>query len=249
MLAALYQSFYQPIIYWRAAHEWRSVKYILLLVLISALSSTYIFTAHIPYASLYRAAANFPVMTLQGGTLQIDRPQPYIVYLEQGEQGEKPEAFVIFDNTGAYTVDTLKEAQILVTATGAHIKKNTREVENYSFLDTTDKTITPHDVGEWVTMAKAWAWPVILFLLLVGYFIGYGLLMLLYALAGIAIARYSAIYLDYLQLMRVALVAMTPMTVVQSTLAVAGIEGVSFWLDMLVTLGYLTYGIRAARSI
>lgn len=255
MIKALIQSFYSPIPYAEVAHRHRRILgVILLLLLIQTISQTFSINRSVQDANLYAlfddVVAQMPTMTWQDSELSIDKDEPYIIrsHLHTETFGDAP--LVVFDNTGEVTFDNPQGAFALVTKDYVHLFAKRGEVKSHHFktMQMGDLVMTPADFNVLVEKGKEWMWPILffggLFVGLLG-FIVYALILAVIGLIGNAVLPAQ---LTFGQLFRLAFVAMAPMILLQALMTIIGIGPVSFWLDMLMTFLYLTFGVKAAAN-
>lgn len=191
-----------------------------------------------------KLVSQIPVVTIADGQASIDEPQPY--YILDPESGD---VLVVIDTTG--TINSLEEteAQALITRTGAIYRKSALETRSFSFSEIDRFVLTRDRIYGWLDAGKRYAAPVLYPFCVLGSFVFRILQALLYAAIGLLIARLLKTGRSYDDLLRLAVVAVTPAIIAATLLGLAGIglPLAGLWY-FLVAMGYLTFGIRAAAA-
>jgi hypothetical protein len=191
-----------------------------------------------------KLVSQVPVVTIADGRASIDEPQPY--YILDPDSGE---ALIVIDTTGDITSLEETEAQALITRTGAIYRKSAIETRTFSFSEIDRFVLTPDRIYGWLEVGKRYAAPVLYPFCVLGSFIFRILQALLYAAIGLLIARLLKTDRSYDDLLRLSVVAMTPVIIAGTLLDLADIvlPFAGLWF-FLVAMGYLTFGIRAAAT-
>lgn len=191
-----------------------------------------------------KIVSQIPVVTIVDGQASIDEPQPY--YIMDPDSGN---VLVVIDTTGAITSLEETKAQALVTRTGAIYRKSAVETRTFSFSEIDHFVLTRDRIYGWLDVGKRYAAPVLYPFCVLGSFVFRILQALLYAAIGLLIARILKTDRSYDDLLRLAVVAVTPVIIAGTLLDLAGIvlPFAGLWF-FLVAMGYLTFGIRAAAS-
>ncbi len=189
-----------------------------------------------------KLVSQIPVVTIVDGQASIDEPQPY--YIMDPDSGEM---LVVIDTTGTITSLEETEAQALVTRTGAIYRKSAIETRTFSFSEIDRFVLTRDRIHGWLDMGKRYAAPVLYPFCVLGSFVFRILQALLYAAIGLLIARLLKTDRSYDDLLRLAVVAATPVIIADTLLDLAGIvlPFAGLWC-FLAAMGYLAFGIRAA---
>jgi hypothetical protein len=186
--------------------------------------------------------SQIPVVTIVDGQASIDEPQPYPI-----TDPDSGEVLAVIDTTGTVTSLEETEAQVLVTRTGAIYRKSAIETRTFSFREIDRFVLTQDRIYGWLDMGKRYAAPVLYPFCVLGSFLFRILQTLLYAAIGLLIARLLKTDRSYDDLLRLSVVAVTPVIIAATVLDLAGIAlpFAGLWF-FLAAMGYLTFGIRAA---
>ncbi len=255
MWRALYLSFYSKDFYRDVGQNWRglALSYLFLLVLLYCIPLT--LTANQGFREFVDSDGQaliekMPVMTFKSGKLSIPNPQPYSIFNGQtyeGTQTQKP--LIIFDSTGAHKMDDLYKGQVLVTDRYVHLRENDGEIRSYAFDKFPDMVVDHGWLHEMANAAKHW-FPAIFFVFILAcLYLMRIIQVLIYGLFGMLFNKAMRAFLEYPQLVRLSVIALTPVLVIDTLLMVFA-PGTSWsWLGFFLAMGYLVFGIRANREL
>jgi hypothetical protein len=169
---------------------------------------------------------------------------------EEYRNGRSPLPFITFDNTGHNKKEDLYQGQMLVTDTQLFVRLKDGKLEQYDFLGIPDTTVTRDTVRGWIGVLKRWFLPQIFITMLFAFFIQYAVLILLGCVAGLLLNWMLHAFLTYPQLVRVLVMACTPL-IVLDTLSLSVGYGMPFnrLFSFLIIFGYFIFGIRANRDL
>ena len=104
-------------------------------------------------------------------------------------------------------------------------------------------------VNGWLVNVKKYTVPVLYAFALPGSYIGRIIQVLIYAAIGLMFAHWCKCERSYAQLLRLAVVAMTPCIIIKTALSVIdiGLPVFGLWY-ILIALGYLLFGIKASST-
>lgn len=185
-----------------------------------------------------------PEMTITAGKASIDEPQPYAVTTPDLAQ-----ALVVFDMTGQ--TKSLKDANtmMLITETEAIYKKSEIETRTFSFRDIKEFKLTRAMINGWLAIVKKWAAAAVYPFALAGSYVYRIVQLLLYAAIGLLFAEWCKSQRTYAQLLRLAVVAVTPCIILSTVLALTSLRlPLASLLFFLMTMGYLFFGVKAASA-
>jgi len=176
---------------------------------------------------LQQIAQQWPAMTLQQGRMQVDAEQPYLIRVREefGKYGFN-EPLITIDTTGSTTYSTMK-TPVLVTQSEVITKKSNGETSIRALSDlvpdanrtyTRDDIVTGADKVVRFVHDQVWkfyliALPVIWVILTVAFYVSRIFMLLAVGLCGWIAANASQAPLRYVDAVRVASVAFTPVAV------------------------------------
>ena len=257
-IRALYQSFYSKSLYRDAAHVWTGTGIgvlawvVLFLGLLTALT---LVVKPSDYSSeKAHLLEQFPALKIENGIFSIDRPTPYYITSKDGA----PIALIDTSEASAQlTIDDMmkvmseKNVPLFISQKSALIAKNNGEYRIYNFDDFNkdgdiiqfDKT----DVTGWIEKAEIFGIPCML-LLLYGMVLLYAIIqMLIYSVAGLIFNKILGANLGYSALQRITVCAVLPESMLGTAASVFGGD-IPFIVCLIMTLGYLFFGIKSAKA-
>lgn len=186
-----------------------------------------------------RFTQQIPRITIRKGEVSTDVTTPYFIKAEDG----KP--LVIIDTTGQYQSLDDTEAFALLTKNKV-IARDERQTRIYD-LSTVDSFDFDRTRAEsWLQTARTWLVPVFFPLAVIFSFIFRAIQILIYAAIGLLFARMVNANLNYLTLMRLAAVALTPVLLLNLILEFMPVRIPGWWIiGTLIGLGYLFFGVRS----
>lgn len=248
-LQALYLSFYSAPLYRDVGRRWKGTGYLYLLVLLALVWIPEMAQFHYKFSASIeeegRAVAyQIPAITISDGEVSTDVETPYFI-----RDPKKGQVWAIIDLTGQYNSLAGTDAEVLLTKTQMFVRQRrgtVNETRVYDLSAVKSFTLTRDDVSRWLELAKAWT-AIVLYPLAVLFAFVYRILQtLLYALIGLLIARSLKIELSYGTLVRLAVVALTPVIVLDTLRSLASIHIPALWLfAFAVAMGYLIFAIKA----
>lgn len=236
--------FYQPL-YRDVARNWRGIGALYLLLLIAI-------TGAITASSVHRAVKKFareefpkvvqdvPPISIRDGVVSSPVKQPY-----QMIDHESGKVMAIIDTTGTVTSLDNTPAIMLLTKSQFHHRQNNKiEIQDLSQFKSAD--FDRAKLQHWMDVAAGWSGPVTFLAILIFVFIYRLIQALIYALIGMAFAAMFGARLSYQQLIRLAIIAVTPAMLLSTALGVAGIDIPFFWpICFVIAMVYLAIAVRA----
>ena len=185
--------------------------------------------------------SQFPTITVEKGQASIEELQPYyITYPETGE------TIAIIDTTGSINSLDSAHAPILLTRTQLMFKKSEVETRTFDLSKIDHYVLDKETLNGWIAMIKSYLALVIYPFLLIGSFVYRIIQMLIYAAIGLLFASICKTQLEYNQLLRLSVVAVTPCIIIGTVVWSFGIslpmEGLIYFL---FTMAYLFFGIKS----
>ena len=261
-------AFYSQPFYRAAARSWRGLgfTYLFLLLLVTWVPSLLVLNAVVRDVRrdvLPAVLAQVPTLNLNNGVLSTDAEMPFVirepsdVSVDRTGQGTSVELeydtgsdIIMVIDTGASPADfeTL-DADVLLTAREIVFIGDDGKKEIYAFSQLAwlgdvrlDRDVLQrfYDVvGKWLSV---WLLPVVT----AGSFVYRAVQALLFAFVGVIIANTLKLDLSYAALVRLMVVALTPVIVVNTLFNVVNVSLPLWWLlSFLLTMTYLYLAVRA----
>lgn len=184
-----------------------------------------------------------PEITISNGQASIEEPQPYTI-IDPGTN--KP--LVIIDTTGQVNSLQNTEARVLVTKSYVLYEKNAYETRTYDLSDVGNFIVNQSLINEWIAIAQDYFIVVLYPFMLIGLFIAYIIRMLIYAVIGMIFVKILKASNDYSSLLRLSVVAFTPVIIMQAIVEIVGLSipasGVIFFL---IAMMYLFFGVYSSK--
>jgi len=253
---AIYLSFFSKDLYQQVATKWKgfAFQYLVGMIFIAWLiiaGGLYLIIDTQLHGPLGDIINKLPAIKVKDGTMIIDKPSPYLVELKQGSTSVPVAVFDV--TTDEPKPDT--QAPFLLCkhsfflGSGAQASQfEWKQFEGIDYNQSTYKSVadgvkTYLPIGLFVLGVPIW-------------FIGLALQSFIYGAVGLAIAGMSNIKLTYAELVRLAVVAMTPGMIIEPLIKMAiplVVPGSREVLNMLpfgllTTIGFFCFGIMANKS-
>lgn len=239
-------SFYSTDLYRDMALNKKGIGFGYLFLLLSVCWLVLVFAVHTKIEAYFDEYSpgllvQFPEINIVDGQASIRESQPY--YINEPETGLP---LAIIDTTNTITTLDQTEAVMLLNRNSVTFKKSQFETRTFDLSEVSDQIIDRAQISTWIETAKSYL-PVVIypFALLGSYF--YRIIqVLIYAAFGLVFASMLKKELDYPQLLRLSVVAVTPSIILNTLLWATGINvpmvGLIFFGMSMV---YLYQGIKA----
>lgn len=185
--------------------------------------------------------AQFPAISIFNGQASINETQPY--YIRDPETGE---SLAVIDTTGLITSMDDTDAPILMTKNAVMVEKSDIETRTFDLSEIGNIVIDRELLTAWTEETKSYLGIIIYPFALMGSFLYRVVQVLIYAFFGMVLASMCKAQLDYSQLLRLSVVAVTPGIIINTFLWSFGIDipmsGLMFFLLAMV---YLHVGIKS----
>ncbi len=220
---ALFLSFYSRELYRDVGKNWRGIGLIYLLIL-SALcwffliGKMQLIINELHNVGLPPIIKQVPKISIRKGQMTMDKPSPYFI---KSESGNKP--LIIFDNSGKFTDLQQTSAAILVTKTDFMMRTNNGIVQ-YPLKDISDREITPESLTNLLSNIKTWFSFVAYPISVIVSFLYHLVQVIIMAIIGSMVAATLERQLDYIALLRLSSIAITPPLLITTAFAVFGIR-------------------------
>jgi hypothetical protein len=247
MLHSLYLSFFSPDLYRDVRTNWKGTGFLYLLLLLSLTWLPVMTKVHWVLSDAVRQdapkyIAQVPKLAIQHGEVSIDRPVPFAIVVP-----DSGTPLLVIDTSGSITSFEQTPALALLTRNKFMYRKTDgNETRIYDLSKIDDFTLDRDRVNGWVQAFRKYfatlAYPVVL----VSSFTYRVLQMLLYAAIGMLFVKMLKAPLDYLTLLRLASVSITPVIVLSTLQVLTGIHIPAFWLIcFVIAMGYLFFAIKS----
>lgn len=248
LLHAPFLSFFSKDLYKDVGQNWKGIATLYLLLLVAF---CWIFQTWTINMKVSEFIANetppfieqIPEITITGGNVSINEPEPYFIY-DPGTQ----EIIAIIDTTGEYDSLDNTEAYLLLTQNKLIGKESETETRVYDLSQIDNFFLDQAIVNKFVSIFKAY-FPFVFYIFAVIFsFIFRLVLVLLYGVIGLLFCKIANVKLAYQTLMRLAVIASTPVIILDTVLEVSNITIPLFWLIcFVITMFYLYFGVRANK--
>lgn len=242
-------SFFSKWLYQDVAREWRGTGLLYLLALLAATWVPLVVGIHVVVTHFVRREAppvveQVPPITIRDGAVSCPEPQPY--FIKDPDTG-RPVA--IIDTTGELTSLEGTGAGLLLTRTRLIVAQSGNETRIYDLSNTRAFYIDRDILTKWLEIARRWL-AVAAYPLLVLFSYVYRIVQaLLYAAIGLLFARMTRATLTYQALVRLAIVATTPVIILDTIVLLAGLSIPYWWpICFVIAMGYLYFGVKASAE-
>ena len=240
-------AFFSRAFYADVATHWRGLAFahLLLVLLLAATAYTLHFQGLVgAFVSEEAPAiiAQIPEIRITDGTVHVAVAEPYTIH-----EPDSGRIFAVIDTTGEISSLRQTNALMLLTASRLAVRLGPEDIRIVDLSPIAALQIDQAAVSQWLADIQRWS-PFILFPLTLGFsFIFRSAQALLYGGLGVALATLLKTPIAYGAAVSVAIMAMTPVLLLDAGLMIAHID-LPLWgfLGFLLAAGYLVFGIRAA---
>ncbi|MFA5975715.1 MAG: DUF1189 family protein [Elusimicrobiota bacterium] len=246
----LWLSFYSKDLYRSVGRIWRArgLAYLVLLVVLITLPVFLQF--HRTFNERLETiqsefSRQLPQITLLKGEIRTPESKPYEIRF-----GGDTANWILIDPTGKTASLSQTTATILVTQKEVLLRMSPGKTRVFSLSNIEDQTIDRDHMVEWINLIKKWS-PVFFYPILFVMEFGVRLLQAaLLALAGRFMVRQMGKSLDFLSVLNIALVSLSPALMIQ-TFLVDTLGGVNSngLLMFFLSLGYFVFALNAATNV
>lgn len=187
-----------------------------------------------------------PAITISGGKASVEVEEPYVMRLSP-----TGEVFVIIDTSGGTTSLDDTGAKVLLTETKLIIAESETKTQVHDIGQMDDIVIDKKKVTGWMEVVRDKFIYVAFPLALFGSFLFRVIQALVYGGIGAVFSAACRVELPYGVLMRLSVVAVTPVIIVKTILAAAGVAVPQYGMlvGIAVALGYLYFGVKSAATV
>lgn len=247
LFQALYLSFFSKDFYQDVRKNWKGTVFLYLLVLLALTWIPVMVSMHAGLSAFVDNEApkyinQIPKITIIKGEVSLDRPAPYTIIVPDTKA-----PLVVIDPSGKITSLDQTPAFVLLTKTKFMTRQQNRaETRIYDLSQIQSFTIEQEQVNGWVQAFRKWfafvAYP---FALAFSY--TYRIVqILLYAAIGMLFVSTLKTSLDYMDVVRLTAVAITPAVILNTAHSLLNFHVPYFWLFcFLIAMGYLFFAVKA----
>lgn len=248
-LQAIYMSFFSRNLYRDVVANW-GAEVILYLFFVLFLCWVVLMLFIQPAINQFAAvvtkeyAGQIPPMKITNGVISTPEKKPYYIK-EPGSNN----VVAVIDTSGKYQTVENMPANVLVTANEVMYKSNPNEVKIQKLSSNLNTEIEPTTLGILINKYAHYAW-ILLFPVALLFSFFYRLIQaLIYAVLGKIFAAFSNVTITYGQVLKLAMVAITP-TLLISTILDLLIAGFPFeWLAyFILSMSYLIFALSAVKQ-
>ena len=248
LLHAPILSFFSQDLYEDVGQNWKGIAalYLVLLLAFCLIFQTWVINTKVS-AFIATETPPFieqiPEITIQDGTVSINEPEPYFIY-NPGTQ----DIIAIIDTTGEYDSLNNTEAYLLLTKDKFIGKESETETRVYDLSQIDHFFLDQAKINTFVGIFESY-FPFVFYVLAVIFsYIFRLVLVLIYGAIGLLFCKIANVRLDYQTLIRLAVIASTPVIILDTVLEVSNITIPFFWLIcFVITMFYLYFGVRANK--
>ena len=244
MFHALYMSFFSQDFYRDVDTHWKGTGFAYLLLLLTICWIPGIIQLHVSFGDYVENDApvlieQLPTITIVKGEASVDVAQPYEI-----TDPDSDKVMALIDTTGKTVSLEGTDARVLLTKTEVIYKKNSIETRNYSLQDIDAFVLDQEKVSGWLAILRKYIAVVSFPFAVLGSFAFRVVQVLIYAAIGILFARMCKTDRPYQTLIRLSVMAVTPVIIVSTVFDMLGIK-VPFHglVYFIVAMGYLYFAI------
>lgn len=245
----LYMSFYSKPLYRDVAMNWKKVSFLYLFLLLAICEIPLMFRLHDEVTEyIFQQAPDIvkqvPDISISKGIVSAEVQMPYIIM-----EPKKNSPLMIIDTTGKTVSLEGSDAFALLTKSELIVRRTRTSTWKFSTSEVDGLIIDKKMVYDLIE-AFAGLIPVVMYPLgLLVSFVFRVTQALIFALAGIFLARNMNITLSYSQLVSLSIIAMTPSVMLGTIHDYSGVVVNSWWvISLMIAFGYLWFGVRSASE-
>jgi hypothetical protein len=248
LLHAPILSFFSKDLYKDVGQNWKGIAALYLLLL---LACCWVFETWAVHVRVSQFIANetppfieqIPEITIRDGNVSINEPEPYFIYNPETEG-----VIAIIDTSGQYDSLDNTEAFMLLTNNKFIARKSEAETRVFELSGVDEFFLDQAKVNQYVSIFKSY-FPFVFYVFAVIFsFIFRLVLVLMYGVIGFLFCKIANVKLTYQPLTRLAVIASTPVIILDTVLEVSNINIPFFWLiSFVIAMFYLYFGVRANK--
>jgi Protein of unknown function (DUF1189) len=186
-----------------------------------------------------------PTLTITDGTVSIEQPQPYLIKVPGSES-----PLAVIDTSAGATPQDFPEAMLLLTRHQLVLREKERGARIYDLSAIRSFRLDRARVESWGGWLRKWAALIFYPFLLLGSYAYRIVQVLLYGALGVLFARAVKVDLEYVDLMRLSAVAVTPAVLLDTLRGWMGWSTSYIWwfVCLIITMGYLLMAVQACAT-
>ena len=242
-------SFFSSALYRDVARHWKGVCFGYLFLLLAVLWIPVMVDFHLALGRFARDDAppmieQVPRIEIEDGVVSVDAEQPYRI-----SDPETGEVIVVLDTTGQVTSLDDFEGGVLLTESQLIYKKNHFETRSFDLSQVESVVIDADTLQGWVDAGSQWCALVFYPLCLIVSCVYRMLQALLYGAVGLLFNAMTGSDLAYPSCVRLAVMAVTPVLILDTALGLLDLS-IPFWwpLCLVIAMGYLFFGVKSAAE-
>lgn len=243
---AIYLSFYSKDLYRDVGRHWRKTAFLYLFLLLAVSWIPIMFKMQSRVAGFIDNEApkliqQVPEVRIENGTVTTDVETPYVI--------KNPDTWapiIIIDTTGKTNSIEGTDALVLITKNRVIMKRNDFETRSIDLSQFDDIVINRSVVRDWADSFRRWFIVFLYPFVLLGSYAYRLIQALLYALIGKLFARNLSLFAGYQTILSLALVAITPIIILNTVYNYLDIIIPFWWLIcFIIAMAYLFFAIKS----
>ena len=241
-----WMSFYSRDLYRDVAKNWKGIAALYLFILLAIALIPDLVHLNDRISRFLRddgpqIVEQIPTITIRNGIASIDKPVPHVI-----REPDTGMVFGIIDTSGEIISLENREADILLTKTQLIVRDKNQKVSIYELSGFKDMQFDKHDahgllnsISKWVVYAL---YPVILLIS----FVFRLLQATLYAAIGLLFAKRLKVDLTYQELLRIAVIALTPAIILSALFDWLTYALLFEWfLNFAISIYFVYFGVKS----
>ena len=247
MFHAPYMSFFSQDFYRDVDKHWKGTGFAYLLLLLTICWIPTLVHLHLSFNDYVENDApalieQIPTITIAKGEASVDVPQPYEITDPDSDM-----VIGLIDTTGKPVSLEETDARVILTKTDVIYRKNAIETRTFSLQNVEHFVVDQETVAGWLEMVRKYIAILAFPFAVLGSFIFRVVQALIYAAIGILFCRMSKTERPYQTLLRLSVMAITPVIIVSTVFDMIGIK-VPFrgLVYFIAAMGYLYFAVYSA---
>ena len=244
-------SFFSADLYRSAARDWGGIAFGYLFLLVLAISIIYSIKLQFGLSDFVssdfsEAFKKMPEFKVENGEFKCSESMPYLI-----KEPKTQEVIGVIDTRD--NAEFPQDVKMKISKSEVSVKKSAFETRTFEFAKFPD--FDKEAVKGFVETMALFLIPMFFVVWLFGSFVFACVQVLIYALIGMLFAKILKVELDYPALVRLAVVAVTPVLIIDSVMKLLAVEfpygmGIIVWplLTAAIALGYLFFGVKSNSS-
>lgn len=242
--------FFSGALYRDVARNWRGIAALYLLLLLAITWVATMVQLHVQFTAFARdefpkLADDIPPITLKDGVVSSPVEQPYEI-----KDKQTGKVFAVLDTTG--TINSLDDtpAMILLTQNKLHVREQNRnQTKTYDLSQFKSFYLDKQKAIELMRTVAKWFFPAAYVPAVLFSFAMRLIQALVYGAIGLAFASMFEARLTFPAAMRLAIIAVTPVILLDTILGLANVH-IPFWtlIGIVIAMVYLAMAVRANRE-